>query len=288
MSHLIVLLSAAGVAGGLCAVVVGAGRAAAARAGSRDLLAVALHGGTATMRASGPARTLLARGARAATPSWWMERLRHRVRLAGLGAPDLELLLMAKAVLALSGFVLPLMIPSVWWSVTLAVAGFVAPDVWLLRRAAIRQDAIRRSLPEALDLMAIAVTAGTGLEGSIALVAARLPGPLGDELGRMLREVQLGASRREALHTLRERTDVSELSTFALALAQADQLGSPLADVLRAHAAEMRALRRQRARERAAKTPVKLLLPLLLGIFPALGVVVAGPAVIAIARAFGP
>ena len=98
--------------------------------------------------------------------------------------------------------------------------------------------------------------------------------------------MQLGASRREALQSLRERTEVSELSTFALALAQADALGSPIGEVLRVQAVQMRMLRRQRAREIAAKVPVKLLFPLLLCIFPALFITVVGPAAISIMKAF--
>ncbi|MGH2708875.1 MAG: type II secretion system F family protein, partial [Actinomycetota bacterium] len=130
------------------------------------------------------------------------------------------------------------------------------------------------------------VQAGIGLEGSIELVSRKLPGALGDELHRLLQEIQLGASRRQALQALRDRTNVSELSTFALALIQADTVGSPVARVLGAHAAEMRMLRRQRAREKAAKLPVKLLFPLLLTIFPALMIIVIGPAVISIIKVF--
>ena len=126
-----------------------------------------------------------------------------------------------------------------------------------------------------------------GLEQAIELVARRMPGALGEEFHRMLQEVQLGASRREALAHLRERTEVPELSTFALSLAQADSLGSPLGEVLRVQAAQMRMLRRQRAREIAAKVPVKLLFPLLLFIFPALAIVVIGPAIVTILKAFG-
>jgi tight adherence protein C len=125
-----------------------------------------------------------------------------------------------------------------------------------------------------------------GLEAAIDLVVQRLPGALGEELHRMLQELALGVSRREAFANLRDRTEVDELSTFALILTQADALGSPLGSVLRAQAAEMRALRRQRAREQGAKTPVALLFPLLLGIFPALMLVIMGPAVVSIVRAF--
>jgi tight adherence protein C len=173
------------------------------------------------------------------------------------------------------------------WAVLGALFGFFLPDLFIARRADDRQGEIRRALPEALDLLAIAVQAGMGLEQAIELVARRLPGALGEEFHRMLQEVQLGSSRREALTHLRERTEITELSTFALSLAQADTLGSPLGEVLRVQAQEMRMLRRQRAREHAAKVPVKLLFPLLTCIFPALAIVVIGPAAISIIKAFG-
>lgn len=292
------------VGGGLGAAAIGFGRAVLAQATSRRTLALVTDGdlvvsdelsGPLVGRMFSPLIARVAAYARAATPSWWLARLRKQTRLAGLGSWGIEGLMAMKAALGLAGAaVLPLigaiggkpLARSLLWAVVGGLAAFVIPDVWVARRAVARQNEIRRALPEALDLMAIAVTAGTGLEASIALVARRLAGPLGEELSRLLREIQLGASRKEALHGLRDRTDVPELGRFVLALVQADTLGSPLAEVLRAQASEMRMLRRQRAREQAAKTPVKLLVPLLLGIFPALGVVVMGPAIIQIARAF--
>lgn len=298
-------MGTAAVAGGLGTAVVGLGRAAAAGAASRESLALVDDGGPSAQRSElslpfvvrflGPAWNVLEQVSLRCTPVFWVDRLKRSVRLAGLGTWGIEGILAMKGAFALGGALLiPVFmaltgrsIGSVLvWVVLGAAGGFFVPDVWVSRRGRQRQDEIRRSLPEALDLMAIAVQAGSGLETAIALVAQRLQGPLGEELNRLLQEVQLGSSRREALHNLRDRTDVSELSTFSLALAQADTLGTPLGEVLRVQAGEMRMLRRQRAREKAAKTPVKLLLPLLVGIFPALGVVIMGPAVISIARAF--
>jgi tight adherence protein C len=225
-----------------------------------------------------------------------MERMRRNAALAGLGRWGLEGTLALKAVATIVGaffFVVVSTITGIGAGGALTsaalggVIGFVVPDVWIASRARDRQTDIQRMLPEALDLLAIAVQAGMGLEQAIELVARRLPGALGEELARMLQEVQLGASRREALTNLRARTEVPELSTFALSLAQADALGSPLGEVLRVQALQMRMLRRQRAREQAAKVPVKLLFPLLLCIFPALGIVVVGPAAVSIMKAFG-
>lgn len=296
-------IGAVAFAGGLGAAAAGAARLAAERGASRDALAFAKDDPAAARgfeqplatRLAGPAWAALERVAARLTPSSWAARLRRTTQLAGLGRWGVDGLLAMKAAAALAGAVGAPVVMALaggragtvlTWAAAGAVAGFFAPDWWVARRARLRQTDIARTLPEALDLMAIGVQAGMGLEATMALVSERLPGPLGEELNRMLSEVQLGASRREALHHLRDRTDVPELSSFVLALVQADGLGSPLAEVLRVQAGEMRTIRRQRAREQAAKTPVKLLVPLLFGIFPALGIVIMGPAVISIAQAF--
>ena len=238
----------------------------------------------------------LSRAAESITPPSWRLRMRRKAELAGLGPTGVEKVMRAKATVTLAAaavlgafaFLFGAGIAGlVLWIVAGAAIGYLLPDVWLAGKAEQRQAEIRRDLPETLDLLSIAVAAGLGLEAAIDLVAQRLPGPLGEELARLLQETALGSSRRQALQRLRERTEVAELSAFALALSQADSLGSPVAEVLRSQASEVRMLRRQRAREAAAKVPIKLLFPLLIAIFPALGIVVVGPAAISIARAFG-
>ena len=144
--------------------------------------------------------------------------------------------------------------------------------------------AVRRDLPDVLDLMAISVEAGVGLEGAIEVVTEHFDTPLAREMGRVLREMELGLSRRVALGNLKRRLDVPELSNFVLSLVQADALGMPLSRVLHAQANEMRMRRRQWARERAARLPVKIVFPLMVFILPALFVVVIGPAVLSIGR----
>ena len=117
-------------------------------------------------------------------------------------------------------------------------------------------------------------------------MAGELAGPLGAELDRFLREQQLGRGRQAALEGLIERNSSEDLRSLALALLQADQLGTPIAVTLQVQAREMRRRRRARARERAGKAPVKLLFPLIFGIFPALFVIIMGPGALAIADAF--
>lgn len=301
----ILWLGSLAVGGGLFAIVVGVGRGAAgARVGNDAVEAILDEGAPASgpvytepfvVRLLGPFSDVLERTVRAVTPAWWLRRMRRNAAMAGLGRLGSEGAVALKGIYAIAGAMLMSLVAAAMgttaagtsvWAVLGAIAGFVAPDLWVAHRAEARQEEIRRTLPETLDLLAISVQAGMGLEQAIELVSRRLPGALGEELHRLLQEVQLGVSRREGLHHLRERTDVTELGTFALALAQADALGSPLGDVLRVQAGEMRNMRRMRAREQAAKLPVKLLFPLLACIFPALLVVVVGPAVVQIARAF--
>lgn len=169
----------------------------------------------------------------------------------------------------------------------LPLAGAQLPKSWLDRKAGERMEAIRRDLPDTLDLMAISVEAGVGFEGALGVVCDNFTSPLADEFARTLREMELGLPRREALQNLRKRTEVPELSNFVLTLTQADALGMPVGRVLKTSAQEMRSKRRQWARERAAKLPVKILFPLVLFIFPAVFVVLLGPAASDIGGAFG-
>lgn len=165
-----------------------------------------------------------------------------------------------------------------------AILGVLSPVNWLQRNRERRVTAVRADLPDILDLMAISVEAGVGLEGAIEVVTEHFDTPLAHEMGRVLREMELGLSRRAALTNLKHRVDVPELSNFVMSLVQADALGMPLSRVLHAQANEMRMRRRQWARERAARLPVKIVFPLMVFILPALFVVVIGPAVLSIGR----
>lgn len=167
----------------------------------------------------------------------------------------------------------------------LVILGGFAPMAWLSRKVDERMQAIRADLPDTLDLLAISVEAGVGLEGAMAVVTERFESPLADEMGRTLQEMGLGLTRRDALGNLKQRSQVPELSSFVQALIQADALGMPLGRVLKVQATEMRSKRRQWARERAAKLPVKILFPLVMCIFPAVMVIVLGPAVGSIGNA---
>ncbi|MGN6692685.1 MAG: type II secretion system F family protein [Aquihabitans sp.] len=170
-------------------------------------------------------------------------------------------------------------------AIVLTIIGIAVPQVWLSHQVDARKEAIRRDLPDTLDLLAISVEAGVGLEGAMAVVTERMDSPLADELDRTLQEMGLGLSRHDALTNLKHRSEVPELTTFVGALLQADVLGMPIGRVLKIQATEMRAKRRQWSRERAAKLPVKILFPLVACIFPAVLVVVLGPALSTIGEA---
>ena len=162
--------------------------------------------------------------------------------------------------------------------ILLPTIGLLLPASWLTRKVNERKSAILKDLPDTLDLLAISVEAGMGFEGALEIVCEHFSSPLAEEFHRTLKEMELGLPRRDAFQNLKRRTEVPELSNFVLALMQADALGIPIGRVLRTQATEMRAKRRQWAREKAAKLPVKMLIPLVLFIFPAIMIVVLGPA----------
>jgi tight adherence protein C len=161
----------------------------------------------------------------------------------------------------------------------LPMLGGLVPSWWLRHRIKARREQVTNDLPDLLDLMTISVAAGLGLEQAMQVSCARFESPVCHELRLTLREMELGLSRQDALENMKLRTDIDDLVTFAVVLAQADALGLPIGRVLQAQADEMRDKRRQRAREKAAKVPVKILFPLALCFLPAIMIVILGPIV---------
>ena len=162
------------------------------------------------------------------------------------------------------------------------VLGFLSPGLYLYQRAYDRTQRITRDLPDAIDLMTISVESGLGFDAAVQQVARNTEGPVADEFARVLREMQIGQGRSDALRAMAERTDVADLKSFVSAMVQADSFGIPVAQVLRIQAQEMRVKRRQRAEEKAQQVPVKITVPLIFFILPCLFVAVMGPAAIGI------
>lgn len=160
------------------------------------------------------------------------------------------------------------------------VVGFFAPDLYLYQCAEKRADLIRRTLADAVDLLTISVEAGLGFDAALQQVARNTDGPLAEEFSRVLREMQLGMSRADAMRAMAARSDVGDLHTFVGSMVQADAFGIPVGQVLRVQSSEIRLKRRQYAEEKAQQVPVKIMIPLIICILPCLFVVVMGPAVL--------
>ncbi len=169
----------------------------------------------------------------------------------------------------------------------MSLFGLLVPMIMLNSRAIKRQFQIQRSLPDILDLIHVSVEAGLGFDMALKRVAGQAEGPLSRELARALEEMRLGKTREEALRGIVRRTGVPDLSSFISAIIQAEQLGANVVNTLRVQANTMRQRRRQRAEQQAAKAPVKIIFPLFFFIFPALMVVVLGPAMLRIIQIFG-
>jgi tight adherence protein C len=243
-----------------------------------------------------PTAVFVAGLARAALPDSYVEKVQTKLVIAGRGQPEEADRFLVFHVLSVVA------VPILWyvaWKYTsvrgvdlmaifalLALAGVVGPDAWLNRVIEERQLAIRKKLPDVLDLLVISVEAGLGFEQALARAVTMVPGPLSEEFARMLGEMRAGSSRADALTALDSRIDVREVRSFVLALKQADVFGVSIGSILRAQAADMRVRRHQLAQEEAQKAPVKMLFPMVFCIMPALFVITAGPAFINIFHAF--
>jgi tight adherence protein C len=171
----------------------------------------------------------------------------------------------------------------------IALVGFFAifmPELWLRGQISRRQRDILKSMPDALDLLTICVEAGLGFEAAMSKVADKWQTALGYEFLRVIREIQLGIPRREALRGMAQRVGLPEMNSFVSAVIQSETLGASLAKVLRIQAEQMRIRRRQRAEEEANKAPIKMVIPMVFLIFPAIFIVLLTPAAIQIMKVF--
>jgi tight adherence protein C len=156
--------------------------------------------------------------------------------------------------------------------------GFLFPGIWLGSKISARQKAVIKALPDALDLLTICVEAGLGFDAAMNKVNEKWDDPLSQEFGRVIQEIQLGKARRDALRDMSGRIDVPDVTSFVAAIIQTEQLGVSIAKVLTIQSKQMRMKRRQRAEEKAHQAPIKMLFPMVFLIFPAIYIVLLGPA----------
>jgi len=164
-------------------------------------------------------------------------------------------------------------------SILILIFFYFLPKVWLQSRITRRQNNVRRGLPDALDMLSVCATAGLGFDQSLQRVSEYWDTPIGHEFGRVINEMEMGLSRRDALRNLSDRLEIREISSFVALILQTEQLGMSISDTLHAQADQMRIERRFRAQEQAQKAPIKMLIPMAALIFPALLAVILGPAI---------
>ena len=169
----------------------------------------------------------------------------------------------------------------------LAAFGWAIPLVLLQSRARTRRDAIERKVPDMIDMLVVTIEAGLGFGASMQAASSRIKGPLGQELRLAMQEQEMGSTLRDSLFHCAERTSSRSLNSFVRAVTQGEALGVSIGVVMRNLAEEMRVRRRQEAEERAQKAPVKMLFPLIFLMFPALMIVILGPAMFEIFEVLG-
>ncbi len=228
-------------------------------------------------------------------PRTTVEGVSARLMAAGLGRSISPTTFLAfKSALAIGGVMLGAVFGGaltgpggvLLFSIALGGVGFIAPDFVVSGKARSRKDRLRAELPDALDLMAVSVEAGMGFDGAISKLTEHMDGPLADEFALTLSEIRIGETRQDALKKLADRTGTPELSSFVRSIIQADQLGISLGRILRVQATDSRLKRQAAAEEKAMKAPIKMLFPTVMFIFPAMFLVILGPAFLNLSKIF--
>jgi tight adherence protein C len=254
-----------------------------------------LDDGTFRDRALTPMKTGLARVVLRITPRASIETVSTKLLNAGLNrrvSPTTYLA--SKAIVGFIGFVGGQIFAQasgqasrgILLGLAMAVVGFMIPDVILTFRMRTRKEILRSELPDALDLLAVSVEAGMGFDGAISKLTEHMDGPLADEFALALGEMRIGESRTNALTKMMKRVNTTEFSAFVRAIIQADQIGISLGRILKVQAADTRTRRQLAAEERAMKAPIKMLFPTVLFIFPAMFIVILGPAFLNLSELF--
>jgi tight adherence protein C len=227
------------------------------------------------------------------TPQKQRQDLQNKLDLAGrpgnLTPEDFGAIrIVAAAVLAAVGLLLGYLLQNTLYLVVSllagAVLGYFLPQMWLQQKVNARRQEIQKGLPDAMDLLVIAVDAGLGFDASLARVTDKYKNALSEEFAKVLREVNLGRPRLEAMDEMGRSSGVEDLHNFIQAVIQSEQFGTGIGKILRIQADEMRRKRRQRAQEKAAQATLKMMLPMVGCIFPTLWIVLLGPAALILLR----
>jgi tight adherence protein C len=249
---------------------------------------------TFNQRVIGPAKGRLANAALRLHPKSTVDGVANKLLLAGMSrtlSPTgfLAAKTAAGAVSGFVGFSLGLSVGPVGtllFAAGFSVVAFIVPDYLLTMRARGRKERVRSELPDALDLLAVSVEAGLGFDGAIAKLTEHMEGPLAEEFEQTLNAMRIGESRQDALKKMAERVPAPELGAFVRAIVQADQLGISLGRILRIQAGDTRLKRQLLAEEKAMKAPIKMLFPTVAFIFPAMFIVILGPAFLNLSKIF--
>jgi tight adherence protein C len=229
------------------------------------------------------------------TPAGSMENLAKQLMMAGnplnLGAREFYGISIALTLLGVYlAFVLyrrSTSMVNLLLCILVLILFYAGPKVYLHYTVSNRQNKVRKGLPDALDMLSVCATAGLGFDQSLQRVSEYWDTPIGHEFGRVINEMEMGLTRRDALRNLSERLDIREISSFVALIIQTEQLGMSISDTLHAQAEQMRIERRHRAQEQAQKAPIKMLIPMALLIVPALLAVILGPAIPTLMEVFG-
>jgi tight adherence protein C len=217
------------------------------------------------------------------SPAGKRMELQRKLRNAGTNAKPQKLLLI-KGVFTVAGGVIIFMgamaasLPLIMIGLLSFIIGFLGPDFWLNSRIRRRRDEMERALPDTLDLLTVSVEAGLGFDAAVLKVCEKMEGPLIEEFDMVAREIRVGETRRQALRNLGDRVDSDDIKSFSRSIIQADELGTSLGRTLKVQADDMRIHRQLAAEEKAMKAPVKMLFPTVMFNFPAMFIIILGPA----------
>ena len=238
-------------------------------------------------RAVEPMKMGLAHAVLKLSPRMSVDKVSRRLMGAGVGRTlSPTSFLAGKAIFAVLGFMGGTFLGGIAGKGSLGIllallfgfVGFLTPDMFVSFKARGRREVVRAELPDALDLLAVSVEAGLGFDAAIQKLTEHMDGPLVEEFALSLSEMRIGETRQHALEKMVQRVQAPELAAFVRAIIQADQLGISLGRILRVQATDTRNKRQAAAEERAMKAPIKMLFPTALFIFPAMFIVILGPA----------